>query len=188
MKRSRNLGAALLGSALGLAALLLALAGPISCGGRKAQSSGGDGLSNQQSQGFIVPLREQRRWAYEIDPTPALEKKPAYLLKTIGFPSLGSSLDNEALAVLRDVATMMKERERVKVLFLGLTDQGTEKVNSDNLGLNRAKASRDFVAEQGVEKTRTTMATFGARAARGDPRDPVAQEKDRRVEIWLIEE
>lgn len=189
MKRSPSLGTTLLVSSLGLAAVALALAGPISCGGRKVQTAGeGQTAVQSQNQNFVVPLREQRRWNYEIDPTPALARKPAYLLKTIGFPSLGAGLDNQANAVLRDVATLMKDRPKVRVLFLGLTDRGSENVNSDLLGANRAKTARDFVTGQGIERARTEMATFGSRVALGDPRDKVSQEKDRRVEVWLIEE
>jgi outer membrane protein OmpA-like peptidoglycan-associated protein len=82
----------------------------------------------------------------------------------------------------------MQSRPKIRVLFLGLTDSGPEKLNDEDLGLKRATAARETLIGLGVAKERTERATFGCRAATGDPSDPIAQEKDRRVEVWLIEE
>ncbi len=178
-------------SRIGLALLAAAvlLAAPLACA-RKAgtPASPRSRAAQDYDSSFLLPRAQQVRWAYEGDTNPALAKKPSYLWKTIGFAAGSTTLDREAMSVEQDIAKVMQERPRIRVLFLGLTDQGTEKLNDMNLGLQRASAARDFVIKAGVARDRTEMATLGSRYAGGDPSDPVAQEKDRRVEIWLIEE
>lgn len=175
--------------AAGLACSAVLLAGVLACGGKATSGRpAGPTSGEKRDQSFAVPLKQQVRWAYTAEPTPAPTKKPAYLLKTIGFAKGSLTVDGEASAVLRDVVALMQARPKMRVLFLGLTDKGPENVNADDLGAKRARSARDYVVGQGVAKERTEGATLGSKAATGDPSDAVAQEKDRRVEVWLIEE
>lgn len=175
--------------AAGLALAVVLLAGLLACAGKtKSARPGGPTSAEKRDQSFALPLRDQVRWSYAVEPTPPPTKKPAYLLKTIGFAKGSVTVDGEAAAVLRDLAGQMKERPKMRVLFLGLTDKGSENLNAEDLGMKRGRAAREFVIAQGIAKDRTELATLGSRAATGDPSDAVAQEKDRRAEAWLLEE
>ena len=175
--------------AAGIAGGILLSVGAIGCGqkGGAARPAGAT-TTEKRDASFALPLKQQVRWTYTGDPVPALRQKPAYLLKTIGFAKSSTSVDGEASAVIRDLAASMQERPRIRVLFLGLTDRGPEALNAEDLGLKRARSAREALVAQGIVKDRTEAATFGSSVATGDPSDAVSQEKDRRVEVWLIEE
>jgi outer membrane protein OmpA-like peptidoglycan-associated protein len=175
---------------LALATLALVLTAPLACGPKTAKrppSTTRMSGEAQRDQAFLVPLKQQQRWAYG-ETKPALSSKPAYLLRSINFEENGSSLDAEASGVCRDFAKVMAEKPKVRILLLGLADAYGEKLNAENLGLLRARATREFLGQQGVAKDRMEMATIGSAGAVAKPDEKIAQSLDRRVEIWLIEE
>jgi outer membrane protein OmpA-like peptidoglycan-associated protein len=177
-------------AAVALAAAALALAGPLACGPKTAKnpaSSPRMSAGAQRDQAFLLPVKDQQRWKYGAA-RPAPSKTPAYLVRSINFDEKGSTLDAEATGVCRDFAKLMAERPKVRVLILGLADAYGEKPNAENLGLLRARTTRDFLAQQGIAKDRMEMATIGAEGAVAKPDEKIAQTLDRRVEIWLLEE
>ena len=173
-----------------LAGAALALAGLLACGPKAAKAPAAPprvSASAQRDQAFLLPVKEQQRWAYgEAKPAPS--RTPAYLLRSFNFAENGATLDAEASGVCRDFAKLMAEKPKVRILLLGLADAYGEKLNAENLGLLRARAAREFLAEQGVAKDRMEMATIGAAGAVAAPDEKIAQTLDRRVEIWLMEE
>jgi outer membrane protein OmpA-like peptidoglycan-associated protein len=177
-------------TAAALAATAFALAGPLACGPKAKKAPPRTSMVSaeaQRDQAFLLPVKQQQRWAYgEAKPAPS--KTPAYLLRSFNFEENGSTLDAEATGVCRDFAKVMAEKPRVRVLVLGLTDAYGEKLNAENLGLLRARATREFLVQQGVAKDRMEMATIGATGAVAKPEEKIAQTRDRRVEIWLMEE
>lgn len=177
-------------AAAALAVTALALAGPLACGPKAAKAPASPprlSAEAQRDQAFLLPVKQQQRWTYgEAKPAPS--RTPAYLLRSFNFEENGSTLDAEATGVCRDFAKIMAERPKVRVLLLGLTDAYGEKLNAENLGLLRARAAREFLVQQGVAKDRTEMATIGAMGAVAQPEEKIAQTRDRRVEIWLMEE
>jgi outer membrane protein OmpA-like peptidoglycan-associated protein len=175
--------------AAALASAALILAAPLACGPKtaKARPSPRMTAEAQRDQGFLVPLKQQQRWTYG-EAKPKLSRTPAYLLRSINFEENGSTLDAEAQGVCIDLAKLLVAKPSTRVLVLGLADAYGEKVNAENLGLLRAKATREFLATQGVTRDRTEMATIGSAAAVAKPDEKIAQSLDRRVEIWLMEE
>ncbi len=61
-------------------------------------------------------------------------------------------------------------------------------LNAENAGLRHSRAARDALVSHGIAGDRLKMATFGAELAGAEAIEPVGQERDRRVEIWLIRE
>jgi outer membrane protein OmpA-like peptidoglycan-associated protein len=188
-KSRRN---SLLGISLGavaLAAAALVLAGSLACGPKTAKAPPSPRITAeaQRDQAFLVPLKQQQRWNYAAA-KPKPSRTPSYLLRSINFEENGSTLDGEAQGVCRDFAKVMAEKPEVRILVLGLADAYGEKVNAENLGLLRAKATREFLAAQGVAKDRMEMGTIGATGAVAKPDEKIAQSLDRRVEIWLMAE
>ncbi|MFN8549515.1 MAG: OmpA family protein [Candidatus Eisenbacteria bacterium] len=144
------------------------------------------GLITQGSGPYLIPLAEQRRWSYTGLPTPNPSSKPNYLLRSLGFKKASSTLDGEAAGTLRELAKVLKEKTSIRVLCIGLTDGGPEKVNSDNLGLGRAQAAKQTLVAAGVAKDRIEVASFGATQAQST--DPIGQELERVCEVWLLTE
>jgi outer membrane protein OmpA-like peptidoglycan-associated protein len=176
--------------AFALAATALALAGPLACGPKTAKVPPAPPrltAEAQRDQAFLLPVKQQKRWEYG-EARPAPSKMPAYLLRSFTFAENSSTLNAEATGVCRDFAKIMAEKPKVRVLLLGLTDAYGEKLNAENLGLLRARAAREILVQQGVAKDRTEMATIGATGAVAQPEEKIAQTRDRRVEIWLMEE
>ncbi len=143
-------------------------------------------LTTEGSGPYLIPLAEQRRWSYTAMPTPEPSSKPNYLLRSVGFKKSSTSLDPEAASTLRDLATVLKEKAKIHVVCIGLTDGGPEKVNSDNVGLGRAQAARQALVAAGVAKDRIETATFGASQSKST--DPIGQELERVCEVWLLSE
>jgi outer membrane protein OmpA-like peptidoglycan-associated protein len=177
-------------SVLALIVATLVLTGSLACGPKSAKAPPSPSrltAAAQRDQAFLLPVKQQQRWTYgEAKPAPS--KTPVYLLRSFTFAEGGSALDAEATGVCRDFAKVMAEKPKVRILVLGLTDAYGEKLNADNLGLLRARAAREFLVQQGVAKERMEMATIGATGAVAKPEEKIAQTRDRRVEIWLMEE
>jgi outer membrane protein OmpA-like peptidoglycan-associated protein len=176
--------------AFALAAIALAIAGPLACGPKAVKAPPSPPrltAAAQRDQAFLLPVKQQQRWEYG-EARPAPSKTPAYLVRSFTFAESGSTLNAEATGVCRDFAKIMAEKPNVRILLLGLTDAYGEKLNADNLGLLRARAAREFLVQQGIAKERMEMATIGAMGAVATPEEKIAQARDRRVEIWLMEE
>jgi outer membrane protein OmpA-like peptidoglycan-associated protein len=173
-----------------LAATALALAGPLACAPKAAKAPPPTSMESAgalRDQAFLLPVKQQQRWAYG-EATPAPSRTPDYFLRSFTFAESGSTLDAEATGVCVDFAKIMAMKPKVRILLLGLADAYGEKLNADNLGLDRARAARDFLVKQGIAKDRMEVATIGATGAVAKPDEKIAQTRDRRVEIWLLEE
>lgn len=143
-------------------------------------------LTTEGSGPYLVPLAEQRRWSYSALPTPAPSSKPNYLLRSVGFAKSSSTLDNEGRGTLKGLAEVLQEKTKIRVLCLGLADGGPEKVNAENVATGRAQAARQALISAGVSKDRIETAIFGASQAQAQ--DPIGQELERVVEVWLLTE
>lgn len=137
---------------------------------------------------FYIDPDRQIRWSYPDLPTPNPPGKPNYLLKSITFPKSSQQFDNEARGVLRELAADLKSRTQIHVLVVGHCDRGPERVNADNLALGRAQSVRQVLLDAGVAKERIEVASFGAVHAHADENEPIGQEQDRKVEVWLLKE
>ena len=144
-------------------------------------------LHGEASQ-FLVTPDAQIRWSYPSLPDPNPSVKPNYLLKSFLFEPGAATLNPEARGALGELVEMLAEKPTVRVLCLGLCDGNQEKVNAQNLGMNRASAAREFLLGRGVHKDRIELASFGSSMAEAPPEETVGQRLDRKVEIWLIGE
>lgn len=137
---------------------------------------------------FLIDPDTQIRWSYAGLPTPEPSGRPNYLLKSFLFEAGSASLNAEARGALGDLADMLAEKPDVTILCLGLCDGDREKVNAQNLGMNRAQAARTFLVERGIDKTRIEIASFGSSVAQAPPQETIGQRLDRKVEVWLLTE
>lgn len=137
---------------------------------------------------FLVDPNAQVRWTYDALPNPTPSSKPNYLLKSFLFEAGSSTLNPEAKGTLGDLVELLAEKPAVRVVCIGLCDGNTEKVNAENLGMNRAAAARKFLLDKGVAKERIEMASFGSTRAQAPPEETIGQRLDRKVEVWLLSE
>ncbi len=178
-----------------LSALLAA--GAVSCGktGRQDKTvPDAPGAARQEEISLhgegpnVLPAADRTAWGYEPAPTPDPGVEPAYLLRSFAFEKGSHAINKEGQGVLKELAQVMKKRPQVELLILSFCDKVSENVNAVNLGLHRSREARDALVSHGVTRDRLKIATFGATQAKADIHEPVGQERDRRVEIWLIRE
>ncbi len=87
----------------------------------------------------------------------------------------------DALVALMNVSSY----QNTKLLLEGNTDQrGTRNYNV-GLGFRRANAIKDYLLAHGIDKSRIDVASFGFEKPTDPANNPVAWQKNRRVEIVL---
>ena len=179
---------------LSILAVALALTGLNGCAKSKApEASPRSVATNPNSMHgtgghWLIDPNAQIRWEYPSLPTPAPSAKPNYLLKSFLFEPGVATLNGEARGALGDLVEMLVAKPTVRVVCLGLCDGDKEKVNAQNLGMNRASAARKFLLDRGIAKDRIEMASFGSSMAEAPPEETIGQRLDRKVEIWLLSE
>lgn len=131
-------------------------------------------------------LAERKIWGYDGMPAGSFSGRPAQLLRTVGFRSGSSGIDQEAKMTLVTMVTEMKAKPNQRVLVIGFTDGVGEGGRAEGLGMDRAEEVRNMLTSQGIARDRIQVASFGSRQSKAIATDLVAQEKDRRVEIWEI--
>lgn len=137
---------------------------------------------------FLIDPNEQIRWTYETMPNPAPQSRPNYLLKSYICEKGSANLGPEARGALGELVETLKARPEVTVLIVGHCDSNAEKVNAENLGMNRAQTARRFLTDRGVAKSRILASTYGSSQAQAPPSETIGQRLDRKVEIWLVSE
>ena len=118
-------------------------------------------------------------------PTPSVQKK--IVLRGVNFDFDKATIRADAVPILREAATMLKENSAVQVSVEGHTDSvGSDEYNL-KLSLRRAAAVKDFLVSEGVAVGRLSTRGFGAAqpVASNDSADGRAQ--NRRVELKVTE-
>lgn len=131
-------------------------------------------------------LAERKIWGYDGMPAGSFSGRPAHLLRTVGFRGGSSGIDQEAKMTLVTMVNEMKAKPNQRVLVIGFTDGVGEGGRAEGLGMNRAEEVRNMLTGEGIARDRIQVASFGSRQSKAIPTDTVAQERDRRVEIWEI--
>jgi len=110
------------------------------------------------------------------------------LVGTLGnarFDSGSAALTSRFRRRLRRAAKTLKKYPSVRIVVIGYTDSQEAPENSSELSLQRARAVRDYLAEQGVEGWRVKAAGAGAEDPIGNNDSRRGRSKNRRVEISL---
>lgn len=128
-------------------------------------------------------------WHYPSLPAPEPSKKPIYRLKELNFPKPSStSLNREGQGVLHEVASWLAEHAAARVLVVGFADGTGERARGDALARERVRTARAELARRGVAGERIEEASFGSAMATAPADQPLAQQSDRKVEVWVLEE
>jgi outer membrane protein OmpA-like peptidoglycan-associated protein len=159
----------------------------LGCGRKEAQvSPGGTEVNPQWAKS--VPST-QVSWEYAGMPVPEPSKKPLYRLREFNFPTQSSiELNREGKAVLREISVILKDKPATRVLVVGFADSVQEKSRGERLAGSRAKVATDELVRLGVAADRVESGSFGSSMAAAPAGKSLAQEADRKVEIWVLEE
>jgi len=184
-------------AAIGICVVGLVLAAAVLGGcGRKSTTvsarpgtgpAGVSGSSQATGQTTYVP-GEEITWAYETMPVPEPAHKPRRFLKEFNFNQGSTSMDREALGVMYQVVAEIKDQPSVRLLIIGFADKVGEAGKAESLAMGRADSARKAFMHAGIPGDRIESASFGSTQAKADSYQKLAQELDRKVEVWVLEE
>ncbi len=115
------------------------------------------------------------------EPPPPVKEK--IVLRGVNFDFNKATIRPDAQVILDEAANILKRNPDVKVNVDGYTDDiGTPQYNQ-KLSEKRAASVVDYLAKQGVEKTRLTARGFGETNPVDSNKTPEGRAKNRRVEL-----
>lgn len=101
-----------------------------------------------------------------------------------GFDSF--SLSEKNRQNLSKLANTLDEYEDTEILVAGHTDSIGDEAYNKNLSEKRADAVADFLASQGVRRSRLVVKGYGENAPAVENDTKAGQEKNRRVELAIV--
>jgi outer membrane protein OmpA-like peptidoglycan-associated protein len=105
-------------------------------------------------------------------------------INVTGFPAKRNRVNNEAKAILDNVAVQMKNDPHLHAAIAGFTDGSKREARVKGLGLKRAQAVSDYLVGKGIEATRLSTTDGGASTV-GDSKTEAGRKENRRAEILL---
>ena len=105
----------------------------------------------------------------------------------IKFPSKKYNITNEILHDLEDFASFLKENKNYQVIIYGYTDSIGDKKKNRTLSQKRANSIKKGLITLGVSSTKLTAIGKGEQNPIADNMNREGREKNRRIEIELID-
>jgi peptidoglycan-associated lipoprotein len=111
------------------------------------------------------------------------ETKAILANATVYFEFDSFKLSSKSIQTLRSAVTAMKENSSIKITISGHADErGTREYNLA-LGQRRAESVRDYLAVNGVSKSRVLVKSYGEERLIAEGSDESNHSKNRRAEI-----
>ena len=111
------------------------------------------------------------------------ETKAILANATVYFEFDSFKLSSKSIQTLRSAVTAMKENSSIKIIISGHADErGTREYNLA-LGQRRAESVRDYLAVNGVNKSRVLVKSYGEERLISKGSDESSHSKNRRAEI-----
>jgi outer membrane protein OmpA-like peptidoglycan-associated protein len=101
------------------------------------------------------------------------------------FATGEARLEPRVTSHLRVIATNLLSRPNSAIRVVGHTDSSGDPDRNRVLSHRRAESVADYLASQGVDRTRLTTQGMGSDSARADNRDPAGRALNRRVEVFI---
>lgn len=139
-----------------------------------------------------LPKEDQKLKPMEVPDVPIqLQKEEQEILKkafsNLEFETGKDIIKQESLASLDELAGLLKKKPYWKLKLAGHTDnQGAPAANL-KLSEKRAKAVAAYLQKQGVAADRFKIEWYGQTKPVGDNKTPQGRQKNRRVEMTIIE-
>jgi outer membrane protein OmpA-like peptidoglycan-associated protein len=138
-------------------------------------------LNETQNQAGIAPAQQPVAQA-PVAPAPKTITVLSSSPKTILFDVGDSTIKDESMPVLDEIATQMKQAPDQKVKVEGFADKTGNHEDNMALSSDRATSVKDYLEEQGAPSQNLTIASHGDEQAT----TPNASPEDRKVTISLI--
>ncbi len=118
-------------------------------------------------------------------PAPPVQKK--IVLRGVNFDFDKATIRADARPVLDEAARVLKEESAIAIVVEGHTDAvGTESYNQA-LSIRRATAVRDYLAAQGIDRSRMTVTGFGETKPVASNDTDEGRAQNRRVELRVMQ-
>jgi outer membrane protein OmpA-like peptidoglycan-associated protein len=109
--------------------------------------------------------------------------KDGFMALYVNFDTGKSDIKPESLAIIGQIAALLKAHPELKVSIEGHTDNAGTPQNNKALSTQRAKSVMNAVVQKGVAATRLTALGWGQEKPIADNRSEEGKAKNRRVEI-----
>lgn len=120
--------------------------------------------------------------------TEATERGLVIRLDELSFPPGSADLARESLPLLTRLAAFLHEHPGQNAVIEGHTDDTGTPTENLHLSLERADAVQEALIEHGVDRRRLILRGYGARYPIADNDTEAGRQKNRRVEVVLLEE
>ncbi|MCI5081583.1 MAG: DUF6089 family protein [Saprospiraceae bacterium] len=117
-----------------------------------------------------------------------LEELLSLATKAVKFETGKSTLKEESLDILNQVAEAMKKLPGYELKIKGYTDSVGDDTKNKSLSEKRAKACFEYLIFKGLKGARMSFDGFGEENPIGDNNTPAGRRLNRRVEFELIKE
>ncbi len=116
-----------------------------------------------------------------------IKKGATAVLSNIYFAPNSSSLTIDAIEGLNHLIQFLKDNPEVKIRISGHTDIGSTHEFNMQLSTARAKSVRDYIVQMGIPSNRIDWRGYGNTKPIADNTTPEGRQKNRRIEIEIIE-
>jgi outer membrane protein OmpA-like peptidoglycan-associated protein len=110
------------------------------------------------------------------------------LTQKVYFAYNKARIRKRSYQLLRDVATVLKDRPTMKVRIEGHTDSRGRKRYNKRLSRRRARAVRQFLIREGIAPDRMVAVGYGEEKPIASNRTRAGREKNRRVEFFITQQ
>jgi outer membrane protein OmpA-like peptidoglycan-associated protein len=135
----------------------------------------------------LAHLDEQTDFVEEITEISVVPSKETITLEDAGFAFGQYQLLESSLATLDKLADYLTRETSLKVTISGHTDNIGSMEDNLQLSLNRAKAVMNYLLSKGISVERMNVKSFGEAQPKDSNQTEQGRQKNRRVEIELIE-
>lgn len=146
-------------------------------------TAGAEGSSTASRPTIPPPVTE---WPYDESPAAPSGMEAYQRIQRVSFATGSVTLDNESRGALNLAAETIAKNPRWHLVLVGAADTISESANAERLGNQRGDAVKRFLASKGIDDSRMSVMSLGARYAKGDKYSPETRARDRSVEVWAF--
>ncbi len=116
-----------------------------------------------------------------------IEPPTTFTLEDVHFESGKATLRKSSYDRLNEMVEYMKSKPSVKLEIAGHTDNVGSKQDNKKLSLQRAKAVKNYLVEQGIEEKRLVAKGYGESQPVATNETKEGRQKNRRTEVRILE-
>ena len=115
-----------------------------------------------------------------------MEAGKYYAFDRLYFNTGSSSLSDDSINQIENVAAIMKAYPNVKFLFRGHTDNTGSVEGNNKLSASRALSVKNKLVEKGIDVSRVATKGMGSIAPIAENETPEGRAKNRRIDVSIV--